>query len=195
MQKITQITDFASENYPRFLSEITLRAIPPNMNTKATGSNTNMKFGRATPININNAPKTIRLIPATNWPSITRGCKRMYKSLQSFLIRENQLLLQFLTKFTEDVIFPPNTLVPYDLAFTKPLSSNQMQFYASMGFRQPMFSAEFIFAIIAFKRQICLYTAIIAGFHFRSNSPSIKYKSRYNLLYWHATSSGDFSLS
>ncbi|MGH9922209.1 MAG: hypothetical protein ACRD38_05615 [Nitrososphaerales archaeon] len=66
MQKITQIAVSANENYPRFLIEITLRATPPNMNTKATGSKTCIKLGRAIPHNINNAPKTIRLIPATN---------------------------------------------------------------------------------------------------------------------------------
>jgi len=67
-------------------------------------------------------------------------------------MRENQLLLQFLTKFLEDIIFPSDTFIPYHLAFTKPLSPNEMQFYAPMGFRQPMFSAEFVFAIVALKR-------------------------------------------
>jgi len=94
----------------------------------------------------------------------------MYKSLKSFLIRENKLFLQFLTKLLEDVVLAPDTLIPYHLVFTKPLGPYQMQFYAPMGFRQPMFSAELVLAIVAFKRQVCLRTAIVTTVHFGSNS-------------------------
>ena len=81
------------------------------------------------------------------------------KTFQTKSRKGTLLITKFVQNFFENAL-TSDSLIPFYITLTKSFCSNLVEFNTSMSFWQSVVGAEFVFTIIAFKRQILFFTAI-----------------------------------